>query len=335
MHLKKILLLILVIVLSLRLPAQDRFLFSPVLSANYSADLTSDMADSSGTYTLQRYQLGFRTPLWIRFHQKDSSNNSNLFLVSALANGSYADFRLTEDIGQLQLYGLSAGLSAMLMSNRKNVFSVTAVAMNRGDETVFADAAVRFSGLALYRRIVSRAFNFHAGIGYSYFTGRALAFPSFGVVFKTGKKSRMNINFPARINFSQLLGNSFVLQAYLRQQGGYYGLDLSKKDSLLTDISYLRMREGQIGLGLRYKLSKSFRINADLGYNFGRSLKVANGLERKSGFYYNSAVENGPFVGLGIQYRFANRKSKKQQAEEEAEKEELLSDPDFYNLIVN
>lgn len=252
MQLKKNSLFLLAFVLSLRLSAQDRFLFSPVLSANYAADLVTDLADSSGKYSMQRYQLGFRTPLWIRYHQQDSSNRSNLFLVSALANGSYADFRISEGIGSLQLYALSAGVSGMLVSNRKNVFSVTAVAMNRGDETVFADAAVRFSGLALYRRIVSRAFNFHVGMGYSYFTGRAQAFPSFGFVIKTGNKSRLNINFPARINFSQLLGNAFVIQAYLRQQGGYYGLDLSKQDSLLGHISYLRMREGQLGLGLRY-----------------------------------------------------------------------------------
>lgn len=76
-------------------------------------------------------------------------------------------------------------------------------------------------------------------------------------------------------------------------------------------------------------------MHVELGYNFGRSVKVANDLARKSASYYQSGIENGPFLGAGIQYRFGQHKSKKQEAEEEAEKEELLSDPDFYNLILN
>ena len=308
---------------------------APSLSLLYTYAAPSNLVDSAGKYSQQRTQLNIRLPIYSSYKSKDSLSGANYFQLSAHANAAYTDLELSPVFNQQNLYALSAGMSALLLRNFKNSFFVTVAANSRGDESMLAQDAIRFSGIAIYKRRVSQKFSYHVGAGYAYFIGRGVLFPALGLTLKTSARSRLNIQFPGRISYTQMFGKSFTLMAYLRPQGGFFSIQNDSTFMQGKENSFIRLRENQFGLSGRYRINSAFKVSADVGYALRRSIRLTDGLQKSSAALYNSAIENGPYFGIGLHYKFGKRQKNLNDKTSDQENEEIISDPNFYDIILN
>ena len=328
--------LLFILLLCFNAPAQEARLFKPSVSLNYTYTPESKLSDSSGTFGDQSARLGFFIPIYSHLSQRDSSSKPTYFQLMGHGTGTLSAPHLTDVIRDQNLIGASAGVTALLVRNRKNIFSVSLSAVSRNDEQTIENPIIRYSGIALYRRNVSRGFSFHLGAGYSYFVGRGILFPALGLSFITGKRSRMIINFPSRISFVQRLGSKVMLTAYLKPQGGFNFISNQSSYTNLPAEYYFRQRESHLGISGLYRITKNFNVSADIGLAARRSIALSGSLERNSAALYKTKVENGAYFGVGVKYIFHSLKKDKEKdilnLDKEKE-EELLSDPDFYNII--
>ncbi|MBL0049873.1 MAG: hypothetical protein IPP32_17460 [Bacteroidetes bacterium] len=327
--------LVFFLALSIYTKAQQARLFKPSLALHYTYVPESKLQDSAGSYSKQSGQLSFFIPIYNHIILGDSTHKSSYFQLMTNGSAAWSSADLSNVMQQQHLLGASLGLSAFLVKNRKNIFSLSVSSMSRNDNYTLGTPEIRYAGLAQYRRNVSKGFSFHMGLGYSYFIGRGILFPALGMSFKTGKRSRMIINFPSRISFVQRIGNKVRLTAYLKPQGGFNYISNRSEYSQFPKAFYFRQRENHIGITTNIKLSNSFTTSADIGYAFRRSIRLSEGLQKNSSTFYKSGINNGAYIGVGLKYIFGSPKRDKEKEiiGNDSEKEELLSDPDFYDII--
>ena len=321
------------ITFSIRANAQMERLFKPSVAISYTNFPSSKLIDSTGSFSNQTTQLAFFIPVFSHLNRTDTSAKSTYFQLMAHGNGSLSNPDLTAVLNNQNLIGATVGLTGLLMQNRKNIFSVSLAATSRNDETTISNPEIRYSGIAIYRRNVSPGFSFHLGAGYSYIIGRGVVLPAMGLSFKTGKRSRMIINFPNRISFVQRAGNKLMFTAYLKPQGGFNLISNQSKYLISTSELYLRQRESHLGISTRYRISKSFNVTADIGWAARRSISLTEGLTKNADTFYKTKIESGVYFSVGIKYIFHSVKREKKDASLDIDKEELLNDPDFYDII--
>ena len=321
---------------NLSLRAQKIRLARPSIALNSYYFPSSNLIDSTGSYSNENAQLNIYLPVLSHFSQKDSSNSSSYLQVSATHSVYFSHPQISSLIQSQNLLGAALGLSSFWVKNKKNIFLISFNSLSRNDETTITNPSFRYSGSAFYKRYFTPGFSCHFGMVYSYVIGRAVLLPAFGLSINTGKRSRLNINFPNKIYFVQKLGKSFFLNAYLKPYGSYNYIS-NESGYLSPSTYYLRQRENHAGLAGTWKFNSRFLINGDLGFAFNRSFRIAEGLDNKSKTYYKSKIGNNFYAGIGFKYSFG--KQKKLRAIDskltEDEKEELLNDPYLENSILD
>lgn len=322
---KKIFVVIILLANLIGLKAQQSQALQPLISVNGRYMPVSTLSSNAGTIEQYCGNMQLRVPVFSTQSKSDSSSQTTFFQLATQANVSVASLSISSILNQAELFGTSAGITASLVKGRKNRFTVSLNAINRGDKQTFSSFALRYAGVVDYKRVVSAGFSFHAGLAYSYLFGRGLALPVLGISTKLGKRSRLLINFPNRISYLQAFGTRFLLSASLKPQGGYYYVSNQLMNKEYPESFYLRLRETSLSISANYKIKHGFSINTELGYLVRRSIRVASGMSKEAYLYENLSASNNLVFGLGIKYRFI--KKKKEDATE------LLNDPDFEYLI--
>ncbi len=323
--------------LSSAIKAQQARLFKPSLTLNYTFVPESKLIDSVGTFSNQGAQFGLFIPIYNHLNLGDSTKKLTYFQLMGNVTGRWSSADLTNILNKQDLLGATAGLTAFLVRNRKNIFLVSGSSMLRNDIYTIDQPEIRYAGVAQYRRNVNKGFSFHAGLVYSYFIGRGILFPSLGLSFKTGKYSRMIINFPNRISYVQNVGKKLRVSLYYRPQGGFNFISNKSDNAKIPSELYLRQRESHLGLNGIFKIGSNFNAVADIGYALRRNILLTESLQKKSLASYQSEINNGIYFGIGVKYIFHSTKKDKESSilSTDAEKEELISDPDFYDIIEN
>lgn len=305
--------------------AQQSQAFQPHVSINGKYIPVSSINNYAGSIEQYGGEIQVRIPFFSTQGKADSTKQTTFFQLAAQANASIAIVSISSILNQAELYGTSAGITAALVKGRKNRFTLSLNAINRGDKKMYSAFDLRYSGVVNYKRVVSPGFSFNAGLAYSYLFGRGLALPVLGISTKLGKRSRLLINFPNRISYLQAVGTKLLLSASLKPQGGYYYVSNQLMNKEYPESFYLRLRETCLGISASYKIKAGFSVNAEIGYLVRRSIRLASGMSKDDYLYENLSASNNVVFGLGLKYRFI--KKKKEDATE------LLKDPDFEYLI--
>ncbi len=314
--------------------AQEESIFKPALSLNYTHVPTASLIDSTGTYSSQVLRAGFSIPIWSNFNRNDTLVQSTIFHLSSNSAASFSNPKLSNVLENQYMLGASIGMSGILIQNQRNIFSIALSALTRNDFVTLSSPQIRYSGIALYRRRVSASFSYRVGAAYSYLFGRGIAFPVLGLSVKTGKQSRLLVNFPNRISFVKRVGKRLVFNAYLQPQGGFNFISNQTNYLNGSEEFYLRQRENQLGLRSHFKLASGLRMSTDIGWMFRRKISISQELNRKTDLLYNTAVKSGMFYGLGLKYVFQKTKRKTAFQYNPQKTDILLSEPEMDDLLI-
>ena len=310
-------------------------LFKPSISVSYTYVPEKKLSDSVGNFSNQIARVGFFIPIWNHYNAGDSAHKSTYFQVIASANNAVSFPQLRGILANQTLLNSSLGVSGVYVRNRKNIFTISLHTLTGDDEKTIAHPEIRYAGIALYRRNVSRNFSFTTGLAYSYFVGRGILFPVLGATFKAGKKVRVIINLPTRISVVALLNRKFLMTAYLKPNGGF---NFISNQSIYTKIPSeinFRQRETRVGMSAVWRAPQNFHISGDIGLSCRRTITLSDGLGKSATKYYKTGIDNGAYFTIGIKYIFRSvRKDKEDEIiDTDKAKDELLNDPDFYNIV--
>ncbi len=280
-------------------------LFRPRIKVDTKYIFDSKFKDTISVFNQKEANAVFTFPIKTKLNANVKLDLSSLKLKDILKNSIRV--KASQTLGMLRFntrqvnvgfdslplknnYTVAAGiLGATLTKKYRILFYSTNIAIAEQDKTI-NKATPRFSGLIGQLHIRGLKNNFFYGIAASYSDGLFLAAPFFGGSQPIGKKFVFNYTLPVQVNL-QYKNNRMLLAIGISADGYRTGINYNTKR---VNVNYT---SGLCYTNLRYKFSKTFVANAEVGYVFYQNWRYT-----KTDFIHTNFVING---GLYAQVGFS------------------------------
>jgi hypothetical protein len=178
------------------------------------------------------------------------------------------------------------------------------------------NARYRFSGAFVINHQHSSKTIYEYGVAFTYAYGKPLPLPVLGIRTKLSDNWTFSTLLPVDVSFINKLNAKTGLSFSIRPAGNRFQFDNTDKNNyyafapagLIQSPStlFLQLREFQVAMGLNYKISKQFILNADAGFLLGGQMKFTNQDDPKTVFY-ETGVKPGGIFKIGLRYRFSHK----------------------------
>lgn len=297
---------LLFIVLSYTAAAQHQDL-APTVSVGGNIYPARDVKDQSGTYGRQLAYARINVPIIRTFYVTE--NGLKFFLLfaglhasSENAKFSFLGFNRTFYTGNFSLQAIykTPGKSSWLTKATLSYFE--------DDSSIYLHPSFRTTGFLLYRRAVRESFFYMLGGAYNFAYGAGIPLPVLGVGWKFTNHATLTAILPFNVAYRfGKRGNQYTI--FIKPNGSvsnfYNNILDANKGSTIT----LRRREILVGIKKRIRLSDHWSIGVEGGFATGRKISFSSSFtQRKDERFPSYTVKGGPYLSVGIRFKFTERR---------------------------
>lgn len=276
-------------------------LFSPGVTVGVDYPMSSSVNDST-SFQLVKYKAQFVKPLRTKFGvalkdfdlKKVDAKASQLFVAAkfsvakpSLTNHSFEDIYK----GELEFTAITASIRNGIWVYSANIFAEESATSLKKYLTP------NFRGYIAYINIKNLKFIYFYGAAVVLNQGRFLPLPMAGFRAKLNKNFKAEVIFPVHVKLNQELNKTLNIDL-----ASYFsGINtVSREGSFYqNDDNTLNFRELKTYLALNAKLAKHYKLKAEVGYAFFRSIHgISNDYQQK--------VNPGAYFSLSLNYNFGN-----------------------------
>lgn len=286
----------------------QRYDLTPNISIGGTIYPARNVNDQTETYGRQFAYARITVPIVKTFNVAD--NGLKFFLLSAglhasaeNAKFSFLGFNRTFYTGSFSLNAIrkARGKSSWLTKGTLSYFE--------DDSSVYLHPSFRVTGFLLYRHAVTESFFYMLGGAYNFVYGAGIPLPVLGVGWKFANHATLTAILPFNVAYRfGKRGNQYTL--FIKPNGGvsnFYNNAFSyNKGSTIV----LRRREILLGIKKRIRLSDQWSIGVEGGFAAGRKISFSSSFtQRKDENFPSYTVKGGPYLSLGLRFKFKERKS--------------------------